>query len=80
MMAVSCFVRGESVPKDSKIKTFAAPLYFDFGLQIYNSVFPSFAYNVDRSVVLRWKWLPLRIVPTELVMAIGDYSSVIDQS
>jgi hypothetical protein len=39
MMAVSCFTRGESMD-NAKAKSLAAPLYFDFGLQIYISVFP----------------------------------------
>ena len=39
MMAVSCFVRGDTVAKDARPKKLAAPMYFEFGLQIYNSVF-----------------------------------------
>jgi hypothetical protein len=44
MMAVSCFVRGDSVAKDARPRKLAAPMYFDFGWQIYNSVFPTL-YN-----------------------------------
>src|SRR5437762_834619 len=38
MMAVSCFARGATVAKDARPKRLAAPMYFDFGWQIYNSV------------------------------------------
>jgi hypothetical protein len=40
MMAVSCFVRGDSVARDIRPKKLAAPMYFDFGWQIYNSARP----------------------------------------
>jgi len=38
MMAVSCFSRGEFDLKEARPKKLAAPMYFDFGWQIYNSV------------------------------------------
>jgi len=38
MMAVSSFVRGEFSIKDERPKTLAAPMYFEFGWQLYNSV------------------------------------------
>jgi hypothetical protein len=38
MMAVSSFARGEFAIKDVRPKKLAAPMYFDFGWQIYNSV------------------------------------------
>jgi len=40
MMAVSCFVRGDTVAHNVRPKKLAAPMYFDFGWQIYNSARP----------------------------------------
>lgn len=37
-MAVSCLVRGDTVASDARPRKLAAPMYFDFGWQIYNSV------------------------------------------
>jgi len=45
MMAVSCFVRGEYSLKDERPRTLAAPMYFEFGWQLYNSVL-SFVWDV----------------------------------
>jgi hypothetical protein len=38
MMAVSSFVRGDFTLKEARPRKLAAPMYFDFGWQIYNSV------------------------------------------
>jgi hypothetical protein len=40
MMAISCFARGDFPLTEKKPKKLAAPMFFDFGWQIYNSVFP----------------------------------------
>lgn len=39
-MAISSFSRGEFQLMDSRPKKLAAPMFFDFGWQIYNSVLP----------------------------------------
>ena len=38
MMAVSCFARGDFTLTEKRPKKLAAPMFFDFGWQIYNSV------------------------------------------
>jgi hypothetical protein len=40
MMAVSCFARGDNVAQNVRPRKLAAPMYFDFGWQIYNSARP----------------------------------------
>jgi len=79
MMAVSCFARGDSVAKDVRPKKLAAPMYFDFGWQIYNSVRP-IIFGSDSSVVLRWKWLRLRMIHTKSAVEIRGYMFDIGQS
>ena len=79
MMAVSCFVRGDSVAKNVRPKKLAAPMYFDFGWQIYNSVRPA-SFDSDSSVVLRWRWLPLRMIHIKLAVEIRGYMFDIGQS
>jgi hypothetical protein len=39
-MAVSCFARGDNVAQNVRPRKLAAPMYFEFGLQIYNSARP----------------------------------------
>jgi hypothetical protein len=79
MMAVSCFVRGDSVAADVRPKKLAAPMYFDFGWQIYNSVCPV-SFSSDSSVVLRWIWLRLQMIHIKLAVEIRVYMFDIGQS
>ena len=79
MMEVSCFVRGDSVAKGVRPKKLAAPMYFDFGWQIYNSVL-LVNFGSDSSVVLRWRWLLLPMIRIKLVAEIKGYMFDIDQS
>ena len=79
MMAVSCFVRGDSVAKDVRPKKLAAPMYFDFGWQIYNSV-RLLKLGSHYSVILRWRWPRLRMIHIKSAVEIKGYMFDIDQS
>ena len=78
-MAVSCFVRGDSVAEDVRPKKLAAPMYFDFGWQIYNSVRP-ISFGSDSSVVRRWRWLRLQMIHIKSAVEIRGYMFDIGQS
>ena len=79
MMAVVVLLRGDSVATDVRPKKLAAPMYFDFGWQIYNSVFPLLVIDLI-SVVLRWRWLRLQTIHIKSVVEIRDYMFDIGQS
>ena len=74
MMAISCFVRGTSVSQGFRPKKLAAPMYFDFGWQIYNSVDLTMI-GAEFSVDHRWIWQHLRMILTRSVVVIRDYMS-----
>ena len=78
MMAVSCFARTDPSGGDERPTKVAAPMYFEFGWQIYNSVFVMMIH-ADSSVNLLWRWLLLPTIRTRSAVEIKDYMFVIGQ-
>jgi hypothetical protein len=78
MMAVSCFSRSDLSSGDERPTKIAAPMYFEFGWQIYNSVFGMMT-PTDSSVNLLWRWLLSRTTHIRSAVEIKDYMFVIGQ-